>query len=97
MSYEYEEVRTDVTLVIEVWHQDEEGRNTYADQFSSLGCACRYAIAHKGKIAYGMPMVTLTKTIYYYDTNAVLTAEHRRLEEKEIYACAKAIERSWGI
>ena len=88
------------TTVFEVWRQDMEGNDISAIQFNNLLLAARYAAGHAGKIAYGMPRLTVTRTTYFYDDNSVLTdvdvyqdyeiqalalmAETREMEGREI-------------
>ena len=66
-------MRTKQTTVFEVWRQNIEGEDISAIQFDNLLLAARYAAGHAGKIAYGMPKLTVTRTTYFYDDNSVLT------------------------
>ena len=66
-------MKTRQTTVFEVWKQDIEGRDISSVQFDNLLLAARYAAGHAGKIAYGMPKLSVTRTTYFYDDNSVLT------------------------
>ena len=71
------------TFVVKVWHEDSEGRTTRADLFDSLAKACAYAVANKGKIAYGLP--SITKHYYYYDaTKEKVSEEAVSMKEQDI-------------
>lgn len=56
-----------------VYGQDIEGRNTSPHYFLNKHHACKYAIASKGKIAYGTPMVCQITTIYNTENLSVNT------------------------
>lgn len=47
-----------------VYGQDMEGRNVSPHYFLNRCHACKYAIASKGKIAYGIPEVRKITAIY---------------------------------
>ena len=85
------------TFVVKVWHEDSEGRSTRADLFDSLSSACAYAVAKKGKIAYGLP--TVAKHYFYYDAKKeTVSEEYEVLKEADILAIAEkeCKIRKWG-
>lgn len=80
-------MKTRHTTVFEVWRQDTEGRDISSIQFDNLLLAAKYAIGHAGKIAYGIPKLTVTRTTYFYEDNSVLT-DTDWYEDYEIQALA---------
>lgn len=86
----------DCTFVIQVWHEDSSANATYADFFDSLSNACSYAVANKGKIAYGLPAVI--KIYSYYDSKKEqVTVKREEVKPEDVYLIAlnRAKIRQW--
>lgn len=74
-----------------VYGQDMEGRDTTPHYFFDKQHACEYAMACKGKIAYGMPTVYQITIVYNTDNIGINRYAHspRMLSEDEIQCCVK--------
>ena len=84
------------TFVIQVWHQDTSGNETYADYFDSMSNACAYAYANRNKIAYGLPRVV--KIWHIYDAKKeTVTHEIEEVtpERIELTALNEISRREW--
>ena len=71
-----------------------EGRDVSPHYFFNKRHACEYAIACKGKIAYGMP--TVCQITIVYNTDDISINKHgqsyRNISENEIQCCVKGAE-----
>lgn len=74
-----------------VYGQDMEGRDVTPHYFFDKRHACEYAIASKGKIAYGMPTVCQITIVYNTENINVNRYAHdfHTLSEDEIQCYAK--------
>ena len=78
-------------IIYIVYGQDMEGKDVSPHYFLDKRHACKYAIASKGKIAYGMPTVCQITTVYTIENIGVdrYANSFHTLSENEIQYYAK--------
>ena len=82
------------TKIYIVYGQDMEGRDTTPHYFFDKRYACEYAMACKGKIAYGIPTICEITVVFNTEDIGINKYAHslRELSENEIQCYAKGDE-----
>lgn len=80
-----------VTTIYKVYGCDTGGNQSLNAEFYSITDACRYAVATKGKIDYGLPAVRKYVYVYNPTTNDVMV-DYEKLSEDSIYMIAAEAE-----
>ena len=72
------------TTVYEVWGCDTGGTPVMNALFIDLKLACEYAVANKGKIAYGLPEI-VKKSYFYSPVRQTVDISHEEITPEQIY------------
>lgn len=79
-----------VTTIYKVYGDSTGGESVLDAEFYSIADACSYAVATKGKIAYGLPAIRKYNYLYNPKTQQV-SMEYERLSEESIYKIANEV------